>query len=133
MRISVDTNVVVRLLTADDEKQERLASAALDEAEAVVLTTPMLCELVWVLRRGYRKSAGETAVVVRRLTERENSVCDRAVVEAGLRTLDAGGDFVDGVISFEGRRAGAAAFVTFDQQAARILLDQGEPAQLLGG
>lgn len=131
MRVTVDTNVVVRLLTTDDPAQTRLAAEALDAAETVVLTTPMLCELIWVLRRAYRMSAGDAAEALRGLMTRDNAVFDQAVVEAGLRGLEVGGDFADSAIAFEGRRAGAQTFVTFDRQAARILTAQGEAAQLL--
>lgn len=131
MRIAADTNVVARLLTRDDPVQCRLAAEALDAADTVVLTVPMLCELVWVLRRAYRMSAGETANALRGLMTRDNAVFDAATVEAGLRVLEAGGDFADGAIAFEGRRAGAQTFVTFDEQAVRLLSAQGEPAQLL--
>lgn len=132
MRITADTNIVARLLTMDDPVQSPLAAEALDAAETVVLTVPMLCELVWVLRRTYRMSTGDTAHALRGLMTRENAVFDAAVVEAGLRVLEAGGDFADGAIAFEGRRAGAQTFISFDKQAVDILGAQGEPARRPG-
>ena len=51
MKITADTNVLVRAVTEDDVEQSRAAQSALRKAEIVALTIPSLCELVWVLRR----------------------------------------------------------------------------------
>jgi predicted nucleic-acid-binding protein len=47
MRITADTNVLVRAMTEDDAHQSALAQAALAEADIVALPIPALCELVW--------------------------------------------------------------------------------------
>ena len=52
------------------------------------------------------------------------------MVEAGLAMLDAGGDFADGVIAYEGRWLGAETFVSFDRKAVEMLAAQGVPARL---
>ena len=44
MRITADTNVLVRFVVADDPGQAAAAAALLERAEAVVLTVPVLCE-----------------------------------------------------------------------------------------
>jgi predicted nucleic-acid-binding protein len=56
---------------------------------------------------------------------------DRPSVEAGLTLLRAGGDFADGVIAFEGRRAGGEIFLTFDKQAARLVSQSGIETRFL--
>jgi len=56
---------------------------------------------------------------------------DRAAVEAGLAMADAGGDFADGVIAFEGRALGGETFVSFDKKAVRLLRDIGAAARQL--
>ncbi len=53
MRVTADTDVLVRFLVADDPDQAAAAAALLERAEAVVLTVPVLCELTWVLRSVY--------------------------------------------------------------------------------
>ena len=45
--------------------------------------------------------------------------------------LDAGGDFADGVIAYEGRWLGAEMFVSFDKKAVEMLMGQGVSARLL--
>lgn len=45
--------------------------------------------------------------------------------------LEAGGDFADGVIAYDGSWLGASALLTFDEKAARILASQGTDVKLL--
>ena len=45
--------------------------------------------------------------------------------------LDAGGDFADGVIAYEGNWLGADTFVSFDKKAVKLMTAQGKPARLL--
>ncbi|MCP9888679.1 hypothetical protein KBY96_12180 [Cyanobium sp. ATX 6A2] len=54
MKITAATNLLVRALVQDDPEQARAASALLSQAELVAIPLPVLCELVWVLRRVYR-------------------------------------------------------------------------------
>lgn len=131
MKIAVDTNVLVRVFTNDDEAQNRTANAVLESATSVIITLPVLCELCWVLLRGYQASPGEVAAVMRALLASENAELNGPAVEAGIAMLEAGGDFADGVIAHEGRRMGSEAFVSFDRKAVSRLLALGEPARLL--
>ena len=68
MKITADTNVLVRAMIGDDEQQSALAQAELAAAELVAIALPSLCELVWVLSQGYKVASDEIADAVRRLT-----------------------------------------------------------------
>ena len=131
MRITADTNVLVRAITGDDPRQSRLAQEALAGAELVALPIPVLCELVWVLSRGYDIAAADIAAALRRLIDSATAAANRPAVEAGLAALTAGGDFADGAIAFEGRALGAERFVSFDPKAVRLLAAKGGAARLL--
>ena len=131
MRITVDTNVLIRAVTGDDEQQAQIAQAELAKADAVIVALPALCELVWVLSRGYRIPSSEIGEAVRRLLNTANVVVNRPAAEAGLALLSAGGDFADGVIAYEGSWLGGEVFVSFDREAVRLIGAQGEPARLL--
>jgi predicted nucleic-acid-binding protein len=131
VNITADTNVLVRAITGDDARQSKIAQKTLESADAVALTTPTLCELVWVLVQGYDADAAEIGVAIRRLIGSANVVVNRPAAEAGLAILEAGGDFADGVIAFEGRRLGAEMFVSFDRKAVKLLEKTGEAARLL--
>jgi predicted nucleic-acid-binding protein len=131
VKITADTNVLIRATVVDDARQSRIARDTLARAECVALTLPALCELVWVLSRGYKIPKSEIAHGMRVLIDGANVIIDRLAVEAGLIALESGGDFADGVIAFEGSRLGAETFVSFDKQAVKLLKAQGGSARLL--
>ncbi len=103
----------------------------LRDAEMVALTLPALCEFVWVLVRGYRRPAADISGAVRRLATAATVEVDRPAVEAGLAVLEAGGDFADGVIAFDGRRLGGTVFASFDQRAVALIAAAGGETHLL--
>jgi predicted nucleic-acid-binding protein len=131
MKIAADTNVLLRDALQDDPVQSRLARKVLESAELVVIPVPVLCELVWVLRQGYKKPAVEIANAIRVLMDSSNVAMNQPAVEAGLAILDTGGDFADGAIAYEGHWLGAEEFVSFDKQAVYLLRSQGKQARLL--
>lgn len=131
MKITADTNVLVRALTQDDVRQGRLAQDALASAQLVAVTLPALCELVWVLARGYKIPAADIADAIRRLADAANVAVNRPAVDAGLAVMAAGGDFADGVIAHEGAWLGADTFVSYDRKAAKLLEGRGESVKLL--
>ena len=131
MRVAVDTNVLVRATTEDDEVQAKAAQELLANAESVAIGMSALCEFVWVLSRGYKLAPARIAEGLRRLLAGMNVVVDRPAAEAGLALLDAGGDFADGVIAYEGKWLGAETFVSFDKTAVRLLAANGAPTRLL--
>jgi predicted nucleic-acid-binding protein len=131
VKIAVDTNVLVRALTKDDERQAATAEAELAAADEVAVTLSCLCELVWVLTVGYRVKPVDVMAAIRGLIGAANVIMNRPAAEAGLAMMDAGGDFADGVIAYEGRWLGADTFVSFDRKAVRILNKQGNAARLL--
>jgi len=61
----------------------------------------------------------------------ENVVVNTSVVEAGLAILEAGGDFADGVIAYDGHYLGGDTFVSFDKKAVKLLTARGRVARLL--
>jgi predicted nucleic-acid-binding protein len=131
MKLSVDTNVLVRAVVGDDPVQARIAAQVLTEAELIAVALPCLCEFVWVLRRVYGFSSSEAARAIRALLATANVETNRPAVEAGLALLEAGGDFADGVIAYEGSWLGGQTFVSFDRQAVTLLTAQGQRARLL--
>jgi predicted nucleic-acid-binding protein len=130
MKITVDTNVLVRLIMADDAAQNRIATKTMASANLVAITIHSLCELAWVLDRHYAVPRTSIAEAIRRLTDTSNVVVNRPAVEAGLNVLDAGGDFADGAIDYEGRWLGGETFVSFDKKAVKLLTARGHAAEV---
>ncbi len=71
------------------------------------------------------------SAAIRALLDTSNVVMNRPAVEAGLAALDAGGDFADGVIAYEGNWLGGEVFVSFDKKAVALLTAQGVQTRLL--
>jgi predicted nucleic-acid-binding protein len=131
MKITADTNVLVRAAVGDDEKQAQAAAAILSKATTVAIATATLCEFVWVLRKLYGFERSEIVAALRALIDAANVAVDVQAAEAGLAILDAGGDFADGVMAFEGQRLGGETFVSFDKKAVAQLSRLGVKARLL--
>jgi len=131
MKITADTNVLIRAAVQDEPQQAHQAAKVLQEADLVAVPIPVLCEFVWVLRRGYKKSVSEVSDSIHKLMKSVHVVMNRPAVDAGLAALGAGGDFADGAIAYEGDWLGAEEFVSFDAKAVSILKSQGTRARLL--
>jgi predicted nucleic-acid-binding protein len=131
MKITVDTNVLIRAVVRDDEKQAMAADRILKSAEVIAVTLPCLCEFVCVLRRLYGFDRGDIATAIGALADTANVALNRPAVEAGLAMLNAGGDFADGLIAYEGNWLGAETFVSFDKRAVTLLAKQKYETRLL--
>ncbi|WP_444826042.1 type II toxin-antitoxin system VapC family toxin [Acidithiobacillus thiooxidans] len=131
MKVSVDTNVLVRAVVRDDLAQADVAATLLIEAELIAVALPCLCELVWVLIRIYGFQQADAARAIRALIADAKVEVNRPAVEAGLQMLDAGGDFADGVIAYEGSWLGGEVFISFDKKAVALLKTQGQLTRLL--
>ena len=120
--IAVDTNVLLRYMLRDDEKQF-IASASFFRARTMedpaFVGLIVLCELTWSLRRRYGFSAQQVSTVIATLFETaEVQIEDEAEVSACLANASAGAEIADALIAYCAARAGCAATVTFDQDAA---------------
>lgn len=66
--IALDTNILVRYLTQDDQVQAARATRLIEEelsaARPGFILVPVLCEMLWTLRSRYRRGADELAAIV---------------------------------------------------------------------
>jgi predicted nucleic-acid-binding protein len=131
MKITADTNVLLRLVVSDDADQQALAAETLKQADLVAISVHSLCELAWVMERLYKVARSDIAAAIRLFMNTRNVVLNRPTVEAGLAVLEAGGDFADGVIAFDGQWLGGETFVSFDKTAVKLLKERGVAGRLL--
>ena len=134
VRITADTNVLVRAVVRDDAAQAAAAEALLLRATVIAVPIPVLCELAWVLRRGYGFRAGDIAAAIEAIAGIDTVATDSPAVDAGLAVLRTGGDFADGAIASQGERLGGTVFASFDRGAVARLRSHGanaaDPAEL---
>jgi predicted nucleic-acid-binding protein len=134
MRIIVDTNILVRFLMEKDGEQHKIAAHFMDKADEIIIPTHVVCELIWVLSSpgAYRLSSGEMYTALSEFLRREKLVTREDEIEAGMRFLEKGGDFADGVNEYTGRNMahGRAVFVSFDKKAVRLLTEHGLSAMV---
>ena len=131
MKITVDTNILVRAVVRDDQRQARAAAKLLKEAELIAVSLPCLCEFVWVLRRVYNFEKQDIYAALDTLLNASNVEVNRPAVDAGMAILKEAGDFADGLIAYEGNWLGGETFVSFDKRAVSLIARQGLQAKLL--
>ena len=123
--IGLDTNVLVRYIVRDDKRQTQRATELIESS--CTADTPgfvnvmVLCELCWVLGRGYGYDRGEVARVMRALLGAvELTVEHSELVWQAVRAFERGpADLPDYLIGGLNRAHGAESTCTFDRRAAR--------------
>jgi len=124
--IGLDANVLVRYLTQADPGQytkvRACIEAAIDRGEQLLVSTAVLCELVWVLGSANGYARGEIADAVEQIFATAQFEIER-LDEArqalrDFRTTKA--DFTDALIGRINRAIGATHTVTFDRSLKSI-------------
>ncbi|MGB7415869.1 MAG: type II toxin-antitoxin system VapC family toxin [Thermosynechococcaceae cyanobacterium] len=111
--ISVDTNVIVRFLTQDDEPQSQRALRLFEREELFILVTVLL-ETEWVLRFAYEFSPLEIAGAFRKLLGLTNVHVENAVqIAKVIEWHEQGLDFADALHLANSEQQ--SELLTFDQ------------------
>ncbi len=120
--IGIDTNVLLRLLTADDARQHQTAVAFFKErspSSPAFVSAVTLAEVVWVLRRRYRFSKEEIGSSLCQLLDSDDFVVEaRESVEFIRQDGADPNQMGDYLIAHLCRKAGCERTVTFDRRAA---------------
>jgi predicted nucleic-acid-binding protein len=122
--IGLDTNVLVRYIVRDEAQQTAAATRLLESRckidEPGLVTLVVLCELVWVLDRGYGYKRGAIAGVLRRILSAGDLQVEHA--ELAWRALNLyeqeKADFADYVIGLGNREMKGEVTYTFDRRTA---------------
>ena len=129
--LTLDTNVIVRLLVGDDPQQTPIAEQAFLDAVAaggVYLPDVVLAEVAWVLR-GYDLERSTRHRLLERLVRTRGVVVDDidAVIHA-LENFRDGGDLADQLILARAAAAHALPVLSFDRR-----FSASEGVELLSG
>ncbi len=120
--IALDTNVLVRLVTRDDEAQARRAKAVFDkhagEDGGLFVADIVLVELCWTLATCYGLAGADIARTVRALLDNASIALEsRVAVQSALASFEAGSaDFPDCLIVAKAHGADCSQTLTFDRR-----------------
>lgn len=119
---AVDTNVLVRLLVADDPAQTKRALAFLDGHRPVWISIVVLVETVWVLATVYLWSKTQILAMLQTATN-SRDFAFQAVdpVRAAIHLYASGkADFSDCLALELARAEGHLPFASFDKSTAKL-------------
>jgi len=112
--ISVDTNVVVRLLTGGDQAQFKRAKA-LFAKENIIITTSVILECEWILRYAYHFKPLEIADAFQALFGISNvKLQEQLVIYDAVQWYKHGLDFADAI--HLAKSQDSESFATFDKK-----------------
>jgi len=119
--IGLDTNVLVRLLTRDDEKQAGKARDLLErhanEDGQLFVSDIVLAELVWILDRAYGLDKAAIATAIKALADNATLGFESREVLRDAQALyaDSKAGFADCLIHAKARAAGCETLASFDK------------------
>ena len=121
--IGLDTNILVRHIIQDDEAQSKAATRLIDvhctAEDPGIISLVVLCELVWVLDRGYGYGREIIVGVLRRILTADDLRVEHAELAwLALNLYESEkADFADYLIGLVHRHQGAEFTYTFDRRA----------------
>ena len=124
--IALDTNVLVRLVTRDDETQAQRAKAVFtahaDEDGGLFVADIVLLELCWTLARSYGVVRADIARTVGALLDNASIALESpaAVRDALTSFVPGSADFPDCLIVAKARAAGCSCTLSFDQRMGSL-------------
>lgn len=121
--IGIDTNILVRYLTQDDVEQakvvEQLFNRYAKTPQSVFINNIVLCELIWVLERGYKYSKENITMVIKHLlSTKEFNFENQQLLWLALNQYNSKKlDFSDALIGEINKNSGCINTLTFDKAA----------------
>ncbi len=124
--MAVDTNVIVRFLVCDDEKQAETVRRRLKQAEnnreRLLIPLLVVLETIWVLESAYGKTRYEIVSSIRDMRHmpifdfEADDVVEKLIADGD----DSRADLADILIAHAAQAAGCDRGVTFDKGAAKL-------------
>lgn len=117
--IGLDTNIVVRYLTKDDEVQWQKAVEEIEQSESCFICNVVLCEIVWVLKsKPYEYSLAEIMQVLELMLQSPKFKFENRsnIYQAIALSKKGSVDFADYLIGTVNHENGCMHTVTFDRK-----------------
>lgn len=123
--IGIDTNILVRYITQDDELQSGVATEFIENycsnGNKIFVNHLVICELVWVLKKCYKLPKPKTINVIEHILQiSQFSIENAQVVWQALTDYKRGSaDFADYVVGRTNTFNNCDETVTFDKKAGK--------------
>ncbi|MCT4635077.1 MAG: type II toxin-antitoxin system VapC family toxin [Rickettsiales bacterium] len=121
--IGIDTNILVRYLTQDDSEQAKIVEKTLNKyatsSQSIFINNIVICELIWVLERGYKYNKESIIEVVKLILSTKEfcfenqKLLRNALSQYSQKKLD----FSDALIGEINKNSGCISTLTFDKAA----------------
>lgn len=123
--IGIDTNILVRYFTQDNLEQaqvvEQVINSYATSPNSLFINNIVMCELIWVLERGYKYSKEAISAVIKQMLSTEEFAFENqkllwlALNQYNQNKLD----FSDALIGEINKEFGCSKTLTFDQAAIK--------------
>jgi len=126
--IGLDTNMLIRYITQDDDEQSGKAVNFLEQKCTIedpgYINLIVLCEMVWVLKRAYGYEKRIIIDVLEKLIQTGQLVVEKSeLVWEAIEAYKTGlADFSDYLIAISNKSAGCQYTTTFDHRAGAFNL-----------
>ncbi len=123
--IGIDTNILVRYLTQDDSEQSQIIEQVFhyfaSSPSSIFINNIVVCELIWVLERGYKYSREQIGRTIKQiLSTEEFSFENQELLWLALNQYSHNQlDFSDALIGELNKARGCIKTLTFDQAAIK--------------
>lgn len=123
--IGVDTNILVRYFTQDDPEQAQIVEKIIENyansPNSLFINNIVLCELVWVLERGYKYSKEQVGLVINQMLSTEEFAFEKPELLwlALNQYVQDKLDYSDALIGLINKSSGCLETLTLDQSAAK--------------
>src|SRR3989344_4808869 len=119
--VTLDTNVIIRYLTGDDQKKADSFQRYLAKGEDLLLTDVTVAECFFVLTRLYRFSHEEIAPKLLSLTKHRRVVCHKKLLNQTFQIcLKINVGFVDAYTAARALESTGGRVLSFDDDFDRI-------------
>ena len=123
--IGIDTNILVRYLTQDDEKQAQAVNKTLEQyanqPDSILINNIVFCELIWVLEKGYKYTKTQIVEAIKYiLATKEFAFEEPELLRFALNDYQQLSlDFADSLIGHINKAKKCQYTVTLDKAAAQ--------------
>lgn len=120
--IGIDTNILVRIITRDDEKQSQIALDYVSNSSThFVINHIVICELVWVLESAYKYDKKQIIKALECILKvKQFLILEKNSVRSALKIYaETSIDFSDALIGYVNKEEGCEFTITFDKATSK--------------